>query len=157
MRRVELYPTDVTWCRGFPATGPLRTAFDLAGRSPLVEGVVAVDLALHTGLIDLDAFAGYVAGHARRPGVVRARQVLTHAEPRSESPMESRLRMLLVLAGLPRPEAQVDLTTPEGGFAGRADLFYPEAQVAVEFPPHETPQAPFRGGPGVTARTIGTV
>lgn len=133
VRRVELHPTDLAWCRGFPATSPLRTAFDLAGRLPLVEGVVAIDLALHAGLIDLEEFAGYVGGHARRPGVVRARQVLAHAEPRSESPMESRLRMLLVLAGLPRPLAQVDLLTPEGGFAGRADLFYPEAQVAVEF------------------------
>lgn len=133
VRRVELHPTDITWCRGFPVTAPLRTAFDLAGRSPLVEGVVAIDLALRAGLIDLEAFAGYVAEHAGRPGVVRARRVLTHAEPKSESPMESRLRMLLVLAGLPRPLAQVDLLTDEGVFAGRADLFYPEAQVAVEF------------------------
>lgn len=133
VRRVELHPTDITWCRGFPVTGPLRTAFDLAGRLPLIEGVVAIDLALHAGLIDLNDFASYVAGHAGRPGVVRARQVLTHAEPKSESPMESRLRMLLVLAGLPRPEAQVDLIAPEGAFAGRADLFYPEARLAVEF------------------------
>lgn len=133
VRRVELHPTDLTWCHGLPVTSPLRTAFDLAGRSPLVEGVVAVDLALHAGLIALDEFACYVAQHARRPGVVRARRVLTHAEPKSESPMETRLRMLLVLAGLPRPQAQVDLTTSQGVFAGRADLFYPEALLAVEF------------------------
>lgn len=133
VRRVDLHPTDITFSRGLPVTSQLRTAFDLGGRLPLVEGVVAIDLALHAGLIDLDEFAGYVAGHAGRPGVVRARQVLTHAEPKTESPMESRLRMLLVLAGLPRPEAQVDLVTPEGGFAGRADLFYPQARVAVEF------------------------
>jgi very-short-patch-repair endonuclease len=41
--------------------------------------------------------------------------------------------MLLMLGGLPRPEAQVDLHTPEGAFVGRADLYYPDASVAVEF------------------------
>ena len=133
LRRVELRPTDIAWRRGFPVTSPLRTAFDLAGRSPLVEGVVAIDLALQNRLIDMDGFGGYVGGHARRPGVVRARRVLAHAEARSESPMESRLRMLLVLAGLPRPLAQVDLATPEGQFVARADLFYPEAMLAVEY------------------------
>ncbi len=133
MRRVELYPTDVKWRHGFPVTSPLRTAFDLAGRLPLVEGVVVIDLALHQGLIDLEKFGGYVRGHAGRPGVVRARRVVANAEPKSESPMESRLRMLLVLAGLPRFEAQFHLYTPRGVFAGRPDLFYPDARVAVEF------------------------
>lgn len=133
VRRVALPDSDLMWRRGFPVTSPLRTAFDLAGRLPLVEGVVGVDMALHRGLIDLDQFRSYVDAHASLPGVVRARRVVQHAEPASESPMESRLRMLLVLGGLPRPEAQVELFAGSGAFAGRADLYYQSASLAVEF------------------------
>jgi very-short-patch-repair endonuclease len=43
--------------------------------------------------------------------------------------METRLRLLLVLAGLPTPEVQYRL--PEAGV--RFDLAYPEAKLAVEY------------------------
>src|SRR5262245_29798090 len=41
--------------------------------------------------------------------------------------METRLRLLLVLGGLPRPLAQVPLSF------GRADLYYPEHRLVVEY------------------------
>lgn len=48
-----------------------------------------------------------------------ARQVADLAEPGTESPMESRLRMVLVESGLPRPEVQVSIHDPFGTFVGR--------------------------------------
>src|SRR5947208_10069602 len=47
--------------------------------------------------------------------------------------METRLRLVLVLAGLPRPLAQVSLYDQRGGFLGRPDLLYPAQRVAVEY------------------------
>jgi very-short-patch-repair endonuclease len=47
--------------------------------------------------------------------------------------METRLRMLLVLAGLPRPQAQVKLFDETGQFIGRPDLYYPEAKLGIEY------------------------
>jgi hypothetical protein len=47
--------------------------------------------------------------------------------------MESRLRMLLVLARLPRPEVQLAVYDDEGGFLGRPDLLYPRQRLAIEF------------------------
>ncbi len=61
------------------------------------------------------------------------RRALTHAEPKTESPMESRLRMLLVLAGPPRPEAQVPILDTAGRLAGRVDLFYREQRLGIEY------------------------
>ena len=133
VRRVRLADGDIVRRRGFPVTSILRTAFDLAGRLPLVDAVVALDLALHAGLVQARAIHEYLAVHAEMPGVARARRALEHVEPKSESPMESRLRMLLVLGGLPRPAAQVDLLTPAGVFVARADLYYPDAALAVEY------------------------
>jgi hypothetical protein len=47
--------------------------------------------------------------------------------------MESRLRMLLVLAGLPRPEVQVSIHDDEGRFLGRPDLLYRPERLAIEY------------------------
>ena len=47
--------------------------------------------------------------------------------------METRLRMLLVLAGLPRPEIQVSIYDDEGRFLGRPDLLYRDQRLALEY------------------------
>ncbi len=47
--------------------------------------------------------------------------------------MESRLRMVLLLAGLPRPKAQVPIYDRWGRFASRPDLYYEEERLGVEY------------------------
>ena len=47
--------------------------------------------------------------------------------------MESRLRMLLILAGLPRPAAQVSIYNRNGQFIGRPDLYYEEQRLGIEY------------------------
>lgn len=47
--------------------------------------------------------------------------------------METRLRMLLVQAGLPRPLVQVSLCDEVEVFVGRPDLFYPRQRLAIEY------------------------
>ena len=44
-----------------------------------------------------------------------------------------RLRMLLVLAGLPRPEVQVSIYDDQGHFLGRPDLLYRLQRLAIEY------------------------
>ena len=47
--------------------------------------------------------------------------------------METRLRLLLVFAGLPRPEAQVRFHDSSGRFLGRPDLYYPTDRLGLEY------------------------
>jgi hypothetical protein len=47
--------------------------------------------------------------------------------------METRLRLLLVRAGLPHPRSQVSLRDDFGFFLGRPDLNYPDARLAIEY------------------------
>ena len=47
--------------------------------------------------------------------------------------METRLRMILVLGGLPRPAVQVELRDGTGRFLARPDLLYPGARLAIEY------------------------
>lgn len=133
VRCIRLDPPDVVLARGFPVTSPARTCFDLAGRLPLTEAVAAIDMALHDHRVSLGALEAYVAAHRGVHGVVKARRVLPLLEPKSESPMESRLRMLLVLNHLDRPQAQVSLCDAAGRFVARVDLYYAAARLAIEY------------------------
>lgn len=99
----------------------------------MTEGVVAADLALHAGLVTIAELGAYIAEHPGTKGVARLRRVVELAEPKAESAMETRLRMLLVLAGLPRPEVQVSIHDREGRFLGRPDLFYRRQRLAIEY------------------------
>ena len=47
--------------------------------------------------------------------------------------METRLRWLLLEANLPSPEVQVNLRDSDDQFVGRADLYYPQSRLVIEF------------------------
>jgi hypothetical protein len=132
-RSALLEPGDVTEIGGVPVTTPTRTAFDLARQPSLVEAVVGLDALLNRGGCRLDDVAAYIAGHRRWRGVRFAEAAFVHAEPLSQSPMESRQRMRLVLAGLPRPVAQVPVTGPDGRIFAYIDNGYPSWLVGADY------------------------
>ncbi|MEV0802795.1 DUF559 domain-containing protein [Kribbella sp. NPDC050281] len=47
--------------------------------------------------------------------------------------MESRLRLLLVLDGLPEPEVGRVVLDSDGGWLAQPDLCYPEFKIAIEY------------------------
>ena len=127
VRRSRLDKSDVVQRRGLPATWLVRAVADACSSRTLTEAVVVADAALHKGEISIDDLRSWVDSNSRRHGIRRLRQVIELAEPLSESPMESRLRMLLVLGGLPRPRAQVSL----GG--RRVDLYYEDERLGIDY------------------------
>jgi hypothetical protein len=121
--RAGLASEEIVLKRGFPTTSAVRTVVDLASRNTLTERVVAADMFLYAKLVTI----------ADLNKVARLRRVVELAEPLAESPMETRLRMLLVLAGLPRPEVQGPIHDDEGNPLGRPDLLYRVQRLAVEY------------------------
>jgi len=133
IRRSQIEASELTKRRGFPTTSVARTLADLGRRSPIIEAVAALDAALHRRLLKLDELTAWLVEHDRFPGIARLRRVMELAEPATESVMETRLRLVLVLAGLPRPQAQVRLFDGAGRFVARPDLYYPERRLAIEY------------------------
>jgi len=124
--RCDVDPGEVTSARGMRTTTVPRTLLDLCARRPPLEALIALDAAVRKHLQwRPNDFTG-------RPGAARLRRLSGLAAP-AESPMETRLRWLLISAGLPRPEVQVDVHDAKGEFAGRADLFYRDARLVIEF------------------------
>lgn len=131
IHRDELSSDEVRMVRGIPATTPARTAFDLGRRSPLKTAVIRLDaLAQATGVLALDV-APLLARHRGVRGVVQLRAALDLMDGGAESPQETRTRLVLINAGLPKPQTQI--VVPTGRSFYRIDMGYAEFKVGVEY------------------------
>ena len=126
--RVEKVPSAERWrVRAAAVTSPVRTALDLACRVPLVEAVVGVDALAHRFGFPPHDVIRCAYDHPGRRGAARLPRVVKLARPAAESPMETRIRLAIVLAGLPEPQLQV----PVGPY--RLDMAYPELRLGIEY------------------------
>ena len=105
---------------------------ELAEELALVELVVAGDWMVRrhgVRVADLRRVARDAPGRA---GAL-ARRAAGYVRARVDSPMESRLRMLIVLAGIPEPRVNMSVHDVDGQPVRRFDLSWPEVRVIVEY------------------------
>lgn len=117
---------------GQPVTSAGQTFLDLAGSLDLLDLVVFGDSLVNAGCCmpeDLRAAAG--ATHLR--WARSARRAAAYVRRGAESAPETRLRMLVVLAGLPEPKTQVPVLDSRGRVLYRLDLGWEEVKVALEY------------------------
>jgi len=133
LRRATLAPSEVVRLKGLAVTSALRTAVDLGSQRVLVDAVIALDMALHKRLVDLMELRSFCEANRGAKRIARLRRAVQLAEPATESPMETRLRLLLVTARLPRPQAQVRLKDRHGRPLGRPDFYYPKHRLGLEY------------------------
>jgi len=69
----------------------------------------------------------------RRRGAERLRTALESVREDSWSPRETRVRCILVFAGLPEPQLNLDVFDDRGRFLACVDMAYPEERVAIEY------------------------
>jgi very-short-patch-repair endonuclease len=127
VRRSAFSGSEIVLARGFPAASVRRSMLDICATRSLVEATVVADAALHTGRVTFDDLAAWIRSNPHRRGIRKLRRVLELAEPATESPMETRLRLLLVLGGLPRPKVQVTIGDR------RVDLYYEDVRLGIEY------------------------
>jgi uncharacterized protein DUF559 len=133
VRRCRIPAAETSTRRGLRVTSAVRTIGDLGCRLPLLNAVALLDTALHRRLVTRGRLRDWATTNAGYRGVRRLKRALDLADPAAESVMETRLRLLLVLAGLPHPRSQVSLRDDGGLCLARPDLYYPEARLAIEY------------------------
>jgi hypothetical protein len=106
VHRDRIAPGETTRVDDIRCTTPLRTAYDLGRQDDLVEAVVAVDRLANRHRFPPDLLLHFTAHYRGGPGTTRLCATLAHTNPYAGSPMESRLRMIIVQAGLPPPRVQ---------------------------------------------------
>jgi predicted transcriptional regulator of viral defense system len=116
----------------FGATSVARTLVDCAREWSLTDGVVAIDAALQKEKVTRAELLRAVLDGAHRVGISQAARALGLSDGRAESPLETRGRLAILGSGLPAPELQVEIHDADG-LIGRADAWYEEAALAIEF------------------------
>jgi predicted transcriptional regulator of viral defense system len=130
--RADLPAGDLWRLEAFHVTAPARTLVDCTREWPLTDSVVALDAALRSEQVTRAELEAAVLRARHWVGIGSAARACGLADGRAESPLETRGRVALLAAGLPRPELQVELRDGSGLLA-RVDAWYDEAGVAVEF------------------------
>lgn len=127
-------PGDTRDWHGLRISSPERIWCEVARDLTLVELVMAGDFLVHHRLphTTIDRISREVD---RWPGRRGARNLAAAApllDPASESPQESRLRVLLTLGGIGGLVANLEIVTTDG-FRYRADLAIPEKRLVIEY------------------------
>ncbi len=131
---------------GYAITSPARTAVDLARSLELPQALVVLDAAARLIVASLvgtqarrrdyanprltQAAVELLEDAAATVGAVRVRSFFAVASPLRESMAESLSAGYLELAGLPRPECQVELRV--GGTVIYPDFYWPERRLVGE-------------------------
>jgi hypothetical protein len=132
-RRDVLLDEEVQMIGGRMVTTPERTAFDIGRRRSLRSAVAQLDsLARVTGL-KLDDVVRMSQCHRGARGLRQLETALELVDPGAQSPRESYLRLLLIEAGLPRPQTQIPVVDGDGVAVAYLDLGWAEHMVAVEY------------------------
>jgi hypothetical protein len=128
-----LDPSDVVEIDGIAVTSVARTVIDLARSVPFTQAVVVADGALSAQAVDREALLVAHERSARWRGGPRALRVVEFADGLTESPGESRSRVAIWRAGLPRPVVQWKVRSADGRLIGRVDFGWPELRTVGEF------------------------
>lgn len=135
VHRDRLAPGELRRVGDVTVTAAVRTAYDLARwhDDDPIEAVVAVDTLADQCRFAPDLLLHYAAHYPRARGNAGIARTVSLADRRSGSPMETRLRMVIVLAGLPTPDVQHVVQDERTRTAIWLDLAYPERRIGIEY------------------------
>ena len=119
---------EVVVVRGIPVSTPEDMFVELSEVLTLVDLVVVGDNLVRVKRTTPDKLVArcVVAGPAAQRAAALVRDEV-------DSPMETRLRLLIVLAGLPEPKVNFKIFRGNGSVLYRFDLSYPGFKILVEY------------------------
>ncbi|MFA5709564.1 hypothetical protein [Mycolicibacterium sp.] len=123
----EVQPDEIVWRRGIQCTSVERTAYDLGRHLPFEKGIIRVDALLNATRVEPKDVAVIAERYPGARHIRRLRRVLEVADNGAESPQETRVRLILVDGGLPRPATQIKVGRR------RIDMGWSQWKVGVEY------------------------
>lgn len=134
VRSGEIADDEICTVDGIHCTTPARTAYDIGRRlRPLELAIVHIDALLNATRISTSAVEEIALRYGGARGIRNLRAALDLVDAGAESPQETRLRLLLVHSGLPRPVTQIPVKNGRGWVVRRIDMGWPQWQVGAEY------------------------
>lgn len=120
---------------GLPVAPPIETWIELGADLSGDDLILATDGMLRRTerLATVDELQRAIARSYRRPGLQRLRLALAEARPNTDSPQETRARLIIARAGLPEPVVHFAVYNARGEFVGTPDLAYTRLRIAMEY------------------------
>lgn len=133
----EFPPEHLVEQRGIPCTSAARTAVDV-GRweDDDDETIAKIDAVCNRSKITVNSLVETIDQMSGLHGVNRIRSLLRWCDERADSPPETRLRLMLIRAGLPAPMLQLIILNEYGQKIATADLGYEKQKVAIFYDSH---------------------
>lgn len=144
-RKELLLENEIQRLDELAVTTPERTAFDLGRRGRVDDAVALLDALARVTHFKVPAIEELAARHRHTRGLRQLEEVLGLVDAGAESPRETRLRLMLIRAGYPRPETQIPVLSPDGLRQYYLDMGWGELMLAVEYEGdhHRTDRARF--------------
>ena len=117
---------------GRSVTEPAWTAIEVARGLRRPRALATLDAALRSAACSADRLHDAVGRQAGRRDIVAVRDLLSLADPRAESPMESEARLAMIDRGLIPEALQYEILDNDHRL-WRVDFAWPEHRVAVEY------------------------
>ncbi len=132
VRNETLGPDEMTTVGRLPVTSVARTAFDLGRHLPRGQALARLDALMRATPFSFEDVSVLAKRYCGARGLRRLAGVLPLVDGGAASPKESRLRLLLVDAGLPKPTTQIPV---HDGWrlVGVLDMGWEDCMVAVEY------------------------
>ncbi|MEO9325808.1 type IV toxin-antitoxin system AbiEi family antitoxin domain-containing protein [Nocardioides sp. C4-1] len=129
----ELRVGDVRRHQGHWITTPPRAVLEVAITDGVEAALVQANHFLHRREMYREDLVACAEAQTFWPGSLTHHPVMHLADPRPESPGESRCVYCFFSQGLPAPIPQFEVLHPDGTVAARCDFAWPERRVIVEF------------------------
>lgn len=121
-RQYQLAEPDVMTVSGLRVTTLTRTIVDTALIVDRVHALSVLDSALSTKRVSPSELTDLGTCHKGRPGIRRFRELIAIADGRAQSPLETRIRLACIDAGMPPDDLQYPVLDRWGRIIGRGDL-----------------------------------
>ncbi|WP_305003843.1 hypothetical protein [Antiquaquibacter soli] len=111
---------------GLRMSAPSAAWCELAELATLDELIIAGDALLRrqNPLADRPALLEAISRWGRRRGAVALAEAVQWVRPGTDSPQETRIRLVLLRAGLPEPQVNAVIADADGRFVALGDLVY---------------------------------
>lgn len=145
IRHERIAEDEMTCVAGIPVTTLARTAFDLGRFLPRKKALERLDALMHACPFSTEDVLMLTDRYRGARGVAKLKAVLPLVDGGAASLPETRLRLLYIDAGLPRPATQIAIVDEWGRVVRTVDMGWEEFQVASEYEggQHQTDRAQY--------------
>jgi hypothetical protein len=133
VRNERIADDELMWVGELPVTSPARTAFDLGRYLKRDKAIARLDALMRARPFSIEDVMLLAKRYKGARGVAQLKAALPLVDGGAASPRETRLRLLFIDAGLPKPTTQIPIYDECGEYVRTIDMGWEDFMVGAEY------------------------